>query len=55
MSRRGRGEGRRAGAAPALSALTGFLSPSWKILRAALLARTRALLSAGGCGERGAG
>lgn len=57
MSRRGRGrgEGRRAGAAPGLSALTGFLSPSWKILRAALLARTRALLSAGGCGERGAG
>lgn len=45
----------RAGAVPGLSALTGFSSPSWKILRAVLLARTRALLSAGGCGERGAG
>lgn len=46
---------RRAGAVPGRSALTGFPSPSWKILRAALLARTRALLSAGGCRERGAG
>lgn len=45
----------RAAAVPGRSTLTGLLSLSWKILRAVLLARTRALLSAGGCGERRAG
>lgn len=33
-------------------ALTGLASASWKIFRAARLARIRVLLNVGGCGER---